>query len=415
MSIAANKITINEAVLSLVLLAYPALALTVKGGMNTAFAVIALASIYLIATSVIPFRVMMADRTARIFALAMSSGALGIMVNQLYYQEFFPNPFDSELRFVLAILIFMALRQANARIFTLLEYAFPLGVLAALLYTQITFTGHGRLRTEFLNSIHVGGIALVLGFLSLYSINWLRKDALPTLALKLTGFAAGIYMVIQSGTRGAWLALPFLLFIGFATMKNKIISIKAAVALIVVLCIAAYSFVDIIHLRTSIAFKQVVAYASDKTSGATGSRLDLWKASFHLLKENPIIGIKPGSIDSALTELRDAGVISEQALYVGKAEMHSEVAARLAKYGLMGLIAVLAVSLVPGWLFYRALRTSEPRAVGAARMGLCVVTAFFIFGLTLENYNIKMVAAFYSLTVAVLLSAAMPKESVRTE
>lgn len=409
MSIAANKITINEALLYLALLAYPALVLTVKGGMNTAFAVIALVSIYLIATSSIPFRVMMADRTTKLFTWAMASGALGIAINQIYYQQFDPHPFDSELRFVLAILIFVALKHSNARFTTVLEYAFPLGVLTALLYTQLNFAGQGRLRTEFLDSIHLGGIAMLLGFLSLYSINWLRKDPVPLLALKLLGFAAGIYMVIQSGTRGAWLALPVLLFLWFATLKNRIISIPKVLVLIIIVCLASYSFIKIVHVRVGAAITQITDYANGKKESPTASRLELWKASFLLFKENPVLGIRPDSINAELTALRDAGAINDTTLYVGKGEMHSEIAARVAKYGLFGLIATLAVVLVPGWLFYRALRSREPAVSGSAKMGLCVVVSFFILGLTVENYNIKMVAAFYSLTVAVMLAATQER------
>jgi O-antigen ligase len=134
-----------------------------------------------------------------------------------------------------------------------------------------------------------------------------------------------------------------------------------------------------------------------------------------MLKENPVLGIEPGSIDARLTELRDKKVINDWVLYVGKAEMHSEMAARMAKYGLLGIISALAVCFVPGWLFYRALRSANHGATVAARMGLGVVTAFFIFGLTLENYNIKMVAAFYSLTVAVLLAASYRKQETGVE
>ena len=39
-------------------------------------------------------------------------------------------------------------------------------------------------------------------------------------------------------------------------------------------------------------------------------------------------------------------------------------------------------------------------------MGMCVTLGFFVFGLTVETFNLKMTAAFYSTTIAVLLAAA---------
>jgi O-antigen ligase len=38
-------------------------------------------------------------------------------------------------------------------------------------------------------------------------------------------------------------------------------------------------------------------------------------------------------------------------------------------------------------------------------MGMCLTLGFFVFGLSVETFNLKMTAAFYSLTVAVLLAA----------
>lgn len=434
MTFVPGRISIRDAVLYLALFAYPAVTLTVRGGVNTAFAIIALLSIIHIFKSATPFREMVQDRTTRLFALAMASGAIGIAINQIYYQKFFPNPFDSELRFLLAILVFIALRNSSRRFISVLEYAFPLGVLAALVYTHFIFPSQGRLHTEFLNAIHVGGIAMVMGFLSLYSINWLRKDPLPLVALKLAGFAAGIYIVIGSGTRGAWLALPILLFIWLVTLEKRIISIKATAVLIVVLCLASYAFVDVIHSRVNLALTQLTSYAAGEmrsgigdgkgdlppvdckctTPGelrsGTAARLELWKAAFHLFKENPVLGIEPGSIDAKLDELGNAGIINDWVVYVGKAEMHSEIVARVAKYGLLGLISALAVSLIPAWLFLRALTTADRARKAAARMGLSVAVAFLIMGLTLENYNIKMVAAFYSLTIAILLAVSYPAD-----
>jgi O-antigen ligase len=45
-------------------------------------------------------------------------------------------------------------------------------------------------------------------------------------------------------------------------------------------------------------------------------------------------------------------------------------------------------------------------------MGICLTFGFFVFGLTVETFNLKMTAAFYSLTVAALLAAATRKPSI---
>jgi O-antigen ligase len=68
---------------------------------------------------------------------------------------------------------------------------------------------------------------------------------------------------------------------------------------------------------------------------------------------------------------------------------------------------VLAVYLVPALLFARATRSPNKVRQAAGRLGLCLVIGFFVFGLTIEIFSLKMVAMFYSFMVAVLLAGAL--------
>jgi len=405
MKVVIQRITVKEAILYLSLLAYPALTLIVKGGVNTAFAVIALISISMLASSPIKIKQITADRTTKIFALAMVSGTLAILLPQIYYQQFDARPFDSELRFLLAIPVFMALRFSGNRALSVLEYAFPLGALATFLFMQTQILPGARIKTEFLDSIHVGGISMILGFMSLYSENWLRRDKNFLLILKLLGFVSGIYIAIRSGTRGVWLAMPILFLLWYAMMKSRPFSIKIAAFMIVIASLVAYASVDIVHKRVALAISNLEAYSSGKVNNGTAARLELWKVAFRLMAENPVVGIEPGSLDARLTALSKAGVINDRVMKEGKAEMHSEIAARMAKYGVLGCLSALAVFLIPAWLFYQSLASTNRQSAGAAQIGLCVAVGFFVFGLTVEVFNIKMVAAFYGLTIAIMMAA----------
>lgn len=388
------------------LLSYPFLALPVKGGMNAAFVVATLLSIGLLAYVKTPFQTILCDRTNQLFALAMSAGALAILANQTYYQQFDPHPFDAELRFILTIFIFLALRYSDLPIARFLEYSFPLGVLATLLIEQISLTSNERLRTEFLDSIHVGGIAMMLGFLSLYSINWLGKDHKYLLTLKLFGFAAGIYLAIESGSRGVWIAIPVLFLFWYSTLKSKPFSIKTAFAITLIACLVSYAVIDMVRQRVDLAFSNYASYSNGHIDNGTAARLELWKVSIQLAKDSPSVGIQPGSLNSKLTAMRDAGTINNLVLDEGMAEMHSEIAARMAKYGMLGLVMALASVVILGWLSYKPMKKENQMARGAAQMGMCLVVGFFIFGLTVEVFNIKMVAAFYGLTTVSLFGIA---------
>ena len=66
---------------------------------------------------------------------------------------------------------------------------------------------------------------------------------------------------------------------------------------------------------------------------------------------------------------------------------------------------MLSIYLVPFRLFYHAMHSVSNQVRQAGMMGLVFVSGFMVFGLTVEVLNLTMAAAFYSLTVAVLLAA----------
>jgi O-antigen ligase len=57
-------------------------------------------------------------------------------------------------------------------------------------------------------------------------------------------------------------------------------------------------------------------------------------------------------------------------------------------------------------ILWRSLNARDAQTKVAGLMGMALVSGFFIFGLTVEIFNLKMTAAFYALTLAVLMAAA---------
>ena len=105
-----------------------------------------------------------------------------------------------------------------------------------------------------------------------------------------------------------------------------------------------------------------------------------------------------------MASMADAGKITSIAAELGRGEVHNDILKKTADMGMFGLIAILAVYLVPFNLFRKASKSDSMRIKRAGLMGMVFVSAFMVFGLTAEVLNLSMTIAFYSFTVAVLLA-----------
>lgn len=415
---AADKHTATERFIALILLCYPVLFLTLKGGMNGMFFLLLLVSAFTLSSRKGFLSGMVEDRCCLAYTLAMASPILAVFISQASHGSFAVSAYDGPSRFLLAVPVFLVLRQIDIRSLSLLQYGFPLGALAALGYVFISPRNWQDdsllLPSQFSNHIHFGDSALILGFLSLFSINWSRPDPVPVLTLKLGGFLAGLYVSGLSGARGGWLAIPVLLLVWFwsQTSIRPAFRIVAALAVILAIVPLGYVLIDSFHDRLGMISQDISDYRHGNPDTSIGIRLQLWLAAWQLFTQHPLFGIGPGNFAGMMSPLSDNGMLTARAAEFGHSEVHNEILAKSVEMGIFGLISILSVFLAPAFIFIRSFRTtSTPKRV-AALTGICLVLGFFIFGLSVEIFNLKMTAAFYSLTIAVLLAAATHKTSI---
>ena len=101
----------------------------------------------------------------------------------------------------------------------------------------------------------------------------------------------------------------------------------------------------------------------------------------------------------------EAGKLTPVAAEFGRGEVHNDILSKAAGMGVFGLLAMLAIYIVPFRLFWRATKSVSDQVKRAGILGITFVSGFFVFGLTVECLNLTMATAFYSFTVAVLLAA----------
>lgn len=393
-----------------VLSAYPVLLLVLRGSMGVLFFVMVALSMALLVRSGVWRDKALWNAEIIAFALAMASAVAVILPAQIYHHDLQWKPYDEAMRLLLAVPICLAVRISSTPVVQVLGLSMPAGAMLAMIVVggDPNSGTDGRLGTYFLNVIHFGNLALMLGFLSLFSLRLGHERSLVPVTLKLCGLLVGVYLSFRSGTRGGWLVVPVLLLIwGFMGVRRQAWTNFAVVlGLTGVVAVVGYFMYDVVQQRTLDVQSDLAALASGDKDTSIGVRLQILQGVAHILRENPLFGTGHAGYKATLSALAQSGVITAEAARLGIAEVHNQILSYAVKYGLPGLISGILIHAVPLVIFLRACKRTTGEARTAAAMGVCLVTGFLVFGLTVEIFNLKHTVAFYSLTLGVLLGVA---------
>lgn len=401
-------------ILKAILLTSPVLLLTVAGSISGSYILLLILSIYmLIRQGKARFREGM-DRDTLLLVIAMAATFVSVGLQQLYQMQADASAFDSPSRFLVVPIIYMALRNADYKAIGILQYGLPLGAL--LIGGLILASGqHLYARTYFLMHIHLGDLALMLGVLSVLSINWTRKDSPWLVGLKVLGLLAGAYVSLLSGARGGWAAIPMFLVAWALTSPLFQKNLLPKLVLLVVACglagILSFYVSDTVHMRVEAAVSDLRA-AHHTYNSSLGARIQLWQTAVEAFGENPLVGVGPQGYRDLIAKKEASGEMMVPVAITGMGEIHSYYFATLARYGLAGMAGLVLLFFVPLWLFYKRRKEADDYRRIAARMGMAVVLGFMVYCLTVEMFNLKMIATFYAMNVAVLLAAAYAREPV---
>lgn len=399
-------------------LTYPVLVMTVRGAANALLFAAAAISLGALAARWMKNRAALSapDRIGTGYCIAMACPLLAIVLSETWHGRVVANTLDSPTRFLIVVPVFLLLRSGMRRALRWSDLSFAIGAVGtgAIMVLRPHDWGGGRSASSFLNPIHFGDIALILGVLSALSIDWWKKDGPAVRGLKVFGALAGIAASLQTQSRGGWIALPvisaLLLYVG---LHGKSWRLKlAATALVTIVVIAPYWLSPVVHERFNMVAKDITDYLHGHRDTSVGVRFQLWQAAFQLLKEHPLLGLGAAGYKQSMAGLAAQNMLTPVAAQLGMGETHNQLLAYAADYGVIGALALMVIYVAPCVLFWKYLWSPDRVARRAALMGLAFVVGFFVFGLTVETFDLKMTAAFYATTTAILAAiAATPTPS----
>ncbi|MHC9034515.1 O-antigen ligase family protein [Cobetia marina] len=240
----------------------------------------------------------------------------------------------------------------------------------------------------FTNTINFGDICMLMGLICLAGLGWAMSLAGARrrywiLAL-LVGGAFGIIGSLMSGTRGGWIGFPFAAWVLYRSY-GEVIS-RRVLRMGVFMCAGVIALMVItpatgIQQRVEAGVSDVTKYVEDRNAGTSaGARLEMWRGAFMMIAEQPWLGRG----ETGYAEARDAMIErGELSRHVKPYEHpHNEFLDAWVKRGILGLLALLALYLVPLRLFYRRLDSNDLTLRSLAVAGVLLPLTFLDFGMT---------------------------------
>ncbi|TLF48580.1 O-antigen ligase family protein [Halomonas urmiana] len=261
-----------------------------------------------------------------------------------------------------------------------------------------------------MNAIPFGNLALLLGVLALVAM--LGRMARPHRPLPwltpLLGLAAagGLAASFLSGTRGGWVALPLLAWMGFRGFRGvfprrRMLWVAAGLWLLLTGLVAMTAITNYgVTQRLERAVSDIEQYWEGDSSSSVGLRLDMWYAGGRLFLDKPWLGWGEGRLEAARDGMVERGLIHPSVSHYD--QLHSDLVDTAARRGILGVLTLLALYGVPAWLFARHLRGSrDAQTRTLALSGLMICFAFVYFGLTQSMLrDVRGLSGYLGLTVA---------------
>jgi len=349
---------------------------------------------------------------------------LAVLLTQVFRQKMHMAAFDGPSRILFAGFVFLFLKTRNIRYIRILEAAIPIGLLCIFLELKLNPSsyGDGRLATYFVDSNTLGSQTIVLGILSLLSIKFLRDETKLELGLKFFGGIAGIYISIYSGSRGAWLAIPFIFIAVFIVRVRDIYSAQSFSrpkmwAQTGIFCLLLLlTFLTIFYFSNTFSYRIIGGYfeirdwfLGENIMSAAGTRLSIWLFTFQFAAESLLFGY--GEEKNMIMIIQNSPLnIAENEITINTMAMtgpHSDILSKLLSSGIIGLTAYLTLIFVPFYFFWKHCNSVLKDKKRATRIGIYYIVGIFIAGLSNEQLSLKYLCTFYGLMIATLLAQVL--------
>ena len=387
-----RDVAFSEKALFVLLFLFPIFSLSIRHWLSGLFSIITLLALFFAWGKQKPLhkeeKILLGIFGLYFFSILLSSTVTGWTASS-YHR------LGTELKYILFIPLYLYIRRYPATWRGLLV-GLPLGgiVIGFQAIYDSFFTELGGAKGIY-GPIIYGDFAVLLCMYSLIFGLTNRSKVWRRINLLASGLA--LIAIIYSGSRNAWLAafismvlLPYLISprTTFKRVGSWYLFIFAAVSIVAISSPSSItSRLGIVGEEISRYFQGTSGYQEEKLfSSSVGVRLELWRSSILIIKDNAVLGIGPGNMLEAINKLVEEERVNK-AMYrdpikVGMLHVHNAYFEVAATQGILGILALLLFLFYPLVIFYKNI--DYDRRI--ASLGILLMCGYIIFSLTEVPY-----------------------------
>jgi len=289
----------------------------------------------------------------------------------------------TELRFIMVIPLYLLLRRYSECSTWLLRGAI---IGSFFLFAQAYYDVYIMERYTALGVYSkniIGPMGILIGFWSLYFIcNNFKHLKSYVLFFILSSTFAAFTTAALSGSRGSYLGfiVTALTFVMFFSRPRWMF---ASIAVTIIVGLAFYINTGIVKRGVDQAITEVSRYIQAKdhitdesSNTSVGIRLEMMRAGFIIIQDNPFIGIGPGNYSKISQDyINDGQVNSNIARF---SHPHNTFIEVTSAKGILGLITVLLLFYYPAYIFIKDYKICKSTSI----LGLIHIIAISTFSLT---------------------------------
>jgi len=315
-----------------------------------------------------------------------------------------------DFHFLFAPFIALALFKAEININYLLTGIKVALIILGIIVCQQYLEGVPR-PSGVMNPAVFGNLAVLMFFVL---IVFFEHKSFKYKIFTLFSLLSGLFIIVLSGTRGAWVSFLILmgLYLYFFYKKKKKFSTRAKVYIVIFLIslLSIGSFNQELNTRISLAFSQVSNWSSDDPAmNSVSERLTMYEAALKNIEDVPFFGYGLRTSNTTLFKdnLTESGIVAARYNH-----LHNAFLTNYYNGGIILLGALLLLLFIPLIIFLKA--NSQDRENPVFIAGVLLTVGYTSIGMVNILFGDTYMNGFYTFFLAIFMFLSAKTKKIST-